>query len=84
MYYSLDIETMKDLIIQMNVHFIIGDKINDNVIDLSFRYEIDHNDAVQLLDECHCNYAVFKGSNSMFWHIFTDGLGYDTLETYFS
>lgn len=80
----IDIDIMEDLIMQLGVHFIIGEHINDNVIDLAFRYEIDHNDAVQMLDEYGCNYAVFKGSNSLFWHIFTDGIGYDTLKTYFS
>ena len=75
---------MEDLIMQLGVHFIIGEHLNDNVIDLSFRYEIDHNEAVQLLDENNINYAVFKGSNSMFWHIFLDGPGYDFLKEYFS
>jgi len=75
---------MDDLLIQLGIHFIIGEHINDNIIDLSFRYEPDHNDAIQMLDEYRCNYTAFKGQNSIFWHIFTDYQGFQTLKTYFS
>lgn len=75
---------INNLIRQLSVHSIISEHFNDNIIDLAFIYEVDHNDVIQALDENNINYTSFKASNSIQWHIFTDNLGFEFINNYLS